>query len=185
MTVHSRYSTATANARQMKCAGVAGVLVCCVCLVWVRRRCLSECCLSECCLSECCLSECCLSECCLSADGDPDFVDVPLEALLSDEYNDARRQLVDPKRAAAGLTPGKTSHDAPILPRTAKRTAKRAKRAAKRAKRTAKRTAKRAAKRAKMKPCLVHRHVISLVPPCHLAYSSVGETAPCSVLSIA
>eukprot|EP01050_Picozoa_sp_SAG11_P013363 SAG11_NODE_1554_length_4695_cov_1.527633_4_plen_343_part_00 len=38
---------------------------------------------------------------------DPDYEDVPLEALLSDEYNDARRKLVDPKRAAAGLTPGK------------------------------------------------------------------------------
>ena len=80
---------------------------------------------------------------------DPDFVDVPLETLLSDEYNDARsvldppsllplpppppppppwlslsrcrlspssafrrrrrrssRQLIDPKRAAAGLVPG-------------------------------------------------------------------------------
>eukprot|EP01052_Picozoa_sp_SAG31_P034593 SAG31_NODE_4065_length_3623_cov_4.472758_2_plen_720_part_00 len=37
---------------------------------------------------------------------DPDFVDVPLDVLLSDEYNDARRKLIDPKKAAAGLIPG-------------------------------------------------------------------------------
>jgi gamma-glutamyltranspeptidase/glutathione hydrolase len=34
---------------------------------------------------------------------------VPLEALLSDEYNDARRKLIDPARAAAGLVPGVAS----------------------------------------------------------------------------
>eukprot|EP01051_Picozoa_sp_SAG22_P009910 SAG22_NODE_860_length_6828_cov_5.663100_2_plen_225_part_00 len=37
---------------------------------------------------------------------DPDYVDVPLDTLLSDAYNDARRKLIDPKRAAAGLVPG-------------------------------------------------------------------------------
>lgn len=37
---------------------------------------------------------------------DPNFVDVPLAALLSDEYNNARRKLIDPRIAAAGLVPG-------------------------------------------------------------------------------
>jgi gamma-glutamyltranspeptidase/glutathione hydrolase len=37
--------------------------------------------------------------------GDPDFVDVPLERLLSREYNDERRRLVGPE-AADGLRPG-------------------------------------------------------------------------------
>ena len=31
--------------------------------------------------------------------GDPDFVDVPLQRLLSPEYNDKRRKLIDPDRA--------------------------------------------------------------------------------------
>jgi gamma-glutamyltranspeptidase/glutathione hydrolase len=38
--------------------------------------------------------------------GDPDHHDVPIATLLSDEYNDSRRKLIDPKRAAAGLVPG-------------------------------------------------------------------------------
>jgi len=37
--------------------------------------------------------------------GDPDFVDVPLEALLSPEYNDERRSLVD-EAASGELRPG-------------------------------------------------------------------------------
>jgi gamma-glutamyltranspeptidase/glutathione hydrolase len=37
--------------------------------------------------------------------GDPDFVDVPLERLLSSEYNEERRRLVGPE-AADGLRPG-------------------------------------------------------------------------------
>jgi gamma-glutamyltranspeptidase/glutathione hydrolase len=41
--------------------------------------------------------------------GDPDFVDVPLAALLSEEYNAARRKLVDPQRASPSLIPGKAS----------------------------------------------------------------------------
>jgi gamma-glutamyltranspeptidase len=42
----------------------------------------------------------------LGADGDPDFVDVPLDVLLSDEYNAPRSKLINPSKAAAGLTPG-------------------------------------------------------------------------------
>jgi gamma-glutamyltranspeptidase/glutathione hydrolase len=37
--------------------------------------------------------------------GDPDFVDVPLETLLSDEYNDRRRRLVE-DHASLDLRPG-------------------------------------------------------------------------------
>jgi gamma-glutamyltranspeptidase / glutathione hydrolase len=35
--------------------------------------------------------------------GDPQFVDVPLETLLSDRYAAERRKLIDPKRAAPGM----------------------------------------------------------------------------------
>ncbi len=38
--------------------------------------------------------------------GDPDFVDVPMETLLSKAYNDARRKLIDPKSASLELRPG-------------------------------------------------------------------------------
>eukprot|EP01052_Picozoa_sp_SAG31_P028293 SAG31_NODE_2720_length_5190_cov_3.678256_4_plen_84_part_00 len=48
--------------------------------------------------------------CVRSSDADPDYEDVPLEVLLSEEYNAARRKLVDPKRAAAGLTPARNAH---------------------------------------------------------------------------
>ena len=34
---------------------------------------------------------------------DPDYVEVPMDVLLSDEYNDARRKLIDPKRAQVRL----------------------------------------------------------------------------------
>ncbi|MDP6805686.1 MAG: gamma-glutamyltransferase family protein [Rhodospirillales bacterium] len=37
--------------------------------------------------------------------GDPDFVDVPLETLLSDDYNDARRALIG-EEASLALVPG-------------------------------------------------------------------------------
>ena len=37
--------------------------------------------------------------------GDPDFVDVPFDVLLSDEYNDTRRDLIDDK-ASSELRPG-------------------------------------------------------------------------------
>ena len=42
--------------------------------------------------------------------GDPDFVDVPLSRLLSKEYADARRALIDAESASLELRPG----DAPI-----------------------------------------------------------------------
>jgi gamma-glutamyltranspeptidase/glutathione hydrolase len=38
--------------------------------------------------------------------GDPAFVQVPLDRLLSDDYNHARRALVDPRVASADLRPG-------------------------------------------------------------------------------
>jgi gamma-glutamyltranspeptidase/glutathione hydrolase len=47
--------------------------------------------------------------------GDPDFTDVPVKALLSAEYADARRQLVGP-RASADLVPGAPEGRSPRLP---------------------------------------------------------------------
>jgi gamma-glutamyltranspeptidase / glutathione hydrolase len=47
--------------------------------------------------------------------GDPDFTDVPVKALLSAEYAEARRQLVGP-RASADLVPGSPDGRAPRLP---------------------------------------------------------------------
>ncbi|WP_321931487.1 gamma-glutamyltransferase family protein [Paraburkholderia guartelaensis] len=38
--------------------------------------------------------------------GDPRFADVPMETLLSDAYNDARRSLVDPHKASFEFRPG-------------------------------------------------------------------------------
>ena len=47
--------------------------------------------------------------------GDPDFTDVPVKALLSGEYADARRQLVGPG-ASAELRPGAPDGRVPRLP---------------------------------------------------------------------
>ena len=47
--------------------------------------------------------------------GDPDFTDVPVKALLSGEYADARRQLVGPE-ASAELRPGTPDGRPPRLP---------------------------------------------------------------------
>jgi gamma-glutamyltranspeptidase/glutathione hydrolase len=37
--------------------------------------------------------------------GDPEFVDVPMQAMLSREYTEVRRQLIDPNRAQPGMPP--------------------------------------------------------------------------------
>ena len=47
--------------------------------------------------------------------GDPDFVHVPLPELLSDTYTAARRQLIDPDRAALDLRPGALQRRCPAL----------------------------------------------------------------------
>ena len=47
--------------------------------------------------------------------GDPDFTDVPVKALVSAEYADARRQLVGPE-ASAELRPGAPDGQPPRLP---------------------------------------------------------------------
>src|SRR5215470_12722639 len=38
--------------------------------------------------------------------GDPNFVKVPMQQLLSDQYTDMRRKLIDPKKASLKLRPG-------------------------------------------------------------------------------
>jgi gamma-glutamyltranspeptidase/glutathione hydrolase len=50
--------------------------------------------------------------------GDPDFVDVPMAALLADDYNAARRKLVG-DRASFDLRPGALDGREPTLPRAA------------------------------------------------------------------
>ncbi len=43
--------------------------------------------------------------------GDPAFVDVPMETLLSKEYGDRRRSLIDPNHAAITVQAGEAAHD--------------------------------------------------------------------------
>jgi len=50
--------------------------------------------------------------------GDPDHTDVPIEALLGDEYNAARRALVGAE-ASLDLRPGSPAGRGPVLPSTA------------------------------------------------------------------
>jgi gamma-glutamyltranspeptidase / glutathione hydrolase len=50
--------------------------------------------------------------------GDPDFTDVPLDELLSKDYNDERRKLIG-DTASAELLPGRPGGREPILPRFA------------------------------------------------------------------
>ncbi len=47
--------------------------------------------------------------------GDPDFTDVPLEALLSQPYAELRRGLIDPVHASADLRPGDPRGMRPLL----------------------------------------------------------------------
>jgi len=42
--------------------------------------------------------------------GDPNFVKVPMQELLSDQYTKMRRELIDPKKASLGLRPGDPYH---------------------------------------------------------------------------
>jgi gamma-glutamyltranspeptidase/glutathione hydrolase len=46
--------------------------------------------------------------------GDPDFSDIPLRALLSREYAEARRKLIDPDRASMEMRPGNAPAYAPV-----------------------------------------------------------------------
>jgi gamma-glutamyltranspeptidase / glutathione hydrolase len=48
--------------------------------------------------------------------GDPDHVDVPMQALLSEGYTRGRRALVDPARASRDLRPGSPDGRKPVLP---------------------------------------------------------------------
>ena len=50
--------------------------------------------------------------------GDPNFVKVPMQQLLSDQYTKMRRALIDPKRASLELRPGDPYHMKPTKPPT-------------------------------------------------------------------
>ena len=50
--------------------------------------------------------------------GDPNFTDVPMKLLLSDQYIKMRRELIDPKKASLGLRPGDPHNMKPIKPPT-------------------------------------------------------------------
>ena len=46
--------------------------------------------------------------------GDPEFIDVPLDGLLSDRYAAIRRQLIDSAHASMDQRPGRSNRDAPV-----------------------------------------------------------------------
>lgn len=50
--------------------------------------------------------------------GDPNFTKVPMQQLLSDQYTNMRRKLIDPKRASLGLRPGDPYNMKPTKPPT-------------------------------------------------------------------
>ncbi|HXJ87961.1 MAG TPA: gamma-glutamyltransferase [Candidatus Binatia bacterium] len=50
--------------------------------------------------------------------GDPNFVKVPMQELLSDPYTKMRRALIDPKKASLELRPGDPYHMKPTKPPT-------------------------------------------------------------------
>jgi len=50
--------------------------------------------------------------------GDPNFVKVPMQQLLSDPYTDMRRKLIDPKKASLELRPGDPYNMKPTKPPT-------------------------------------------------------------------
>ena len=50
--------------------------------------------------------------------GDPNFVKVPMQQLLSDQYTKMRRELIDPKNASLELRPGDPYNMKPIKPPT-------------------------------------------------------------------
>jgi gamma-glutamyltranspeptidase / glutathione hydrolase len=50
--------------------------------------------------------------------GDPKFVKVPMQQLLSDQYTKMRRELIDPEKASLELRPGDPYHMKPTKPPT-------------------------------------------------------------------
>jgi gamma-glutamyltranspeptidase/glutathione hydrolase len=50
--------------------------------------------------------------------GDPNFVTVPMQQLLSDQYSKMRRELIDPKKASLELRPGDPYNMKPTKPPT-------------------------------------------------------------------
>jgi gamma-glutamyltranspeptidase/glutathione hydrolase len=50
--------------------------------------------------------------------GDPNFAKVPMQQLLSDQYTEMRRNLIDPKRASLELRPGDPYNMKPVKPPT-------------------------------------------------------------------
>jgi gamma-glutamyltranspeptidase/glutathione hydrolase len=50
--------------------------------------------------------------------GDPNFVKVPMQQLLSDQYTEMRRKLIDPKKASLELRPGDPFNMKPTKPPT-------------------------------------------------------------------